>query len=92
MTAPSLMTDQGNSVPNPQPNGPGHEHERLSHMLNREPDFHAFYQTFNRRALTLCLIAIPVGIVMKLPVVWGLAMLGVAVTVYRLYFTHAKKD
>ena len=61
-------------------------------MLNREPDFHAFYQSFNRRALMLCLIAIPVGVVMKLPVVWGLAMLGVAVTVYRLYFAKARRN
>lgn len=83
------MSDQGSGAPNPQTNEPVRQHERLSHLLNREPDFHEFYETFNRRALMLCLIAIPVGIVMKLPVVWGLAMLGVAVTVYRLYFAHA---
>lgn len=86
------MSDKGNGVPNPQTSGPERQHERLSHLLNREPDFHAFYQSFNRQALMLCLIAIPAGIVMKLPVVWGLAMLGVVVTVYRLYFARTGRD
>lgn len=86
------MTDQGNGTPNPQIHEPERRHEQVSRLLNREPDFHAFYRSFNRRALMLCLIAIPAGIVMKLPVVWGLAMLGVAVTVYRLYFAHSERN
>ena len=50
----------------------------------RDPHFRAFWQSFNTRALILCAIAVPVGLVMKLPVVWGLALAGICVAAYRL--------
>jgi len=87
-----MMPKPGKTLPNRRLKGPGSEHEHLAHLLNREPNVDAFYRSYTRRALMLCLIAIPVGIVMKLPVVWGLAMLGVAVAVYRLYFAKMGRN
>ena len=49
-----------------------------------DPHFHRFYRTYHRRALYLFCVALPVGIVMKLPVVWGLAALGIVVVGFRL--------
>jgi len=49
-----------------------------------DPYFHAWQRRFNQRALILCVVALPVGVLLELPVVWGLALLGIAVTSDRL--------
>ncbi|MBN1346862.1 MAG: hypothetical protein JXQ73_29490 [Phycisphaerae bacterium] len=38
--------------------------------------------------LWLCLIGLPVGLYLRLPYVWGLALAGIAIAGFRLYTLH----
>lgn len=49
-------------------------------------------RSFHHHASILCLIGIAAGVVMKLPVVWGLGLLGVVVSLYRLRRTKSKRN
>ena len=49
-----------------------------------EPEFRAWRKRLLTRLLILCIIAIPVGIIMKLPIVWILAIAGVIVAAIKL--------
>ena len=67
---------------------------RCGHVIvpgEQDPHFFTFYRTYHFRALILCALALPVGIILKLPVVWGLALLGVAVTSCRLRNLNKRK-
>lgn len=44
---------------------------------DQEPEFRAWRLRLLKRARILCIVALPVGILMKLPVVWILAILGI---------------
>ena len=49
-----------------------------------EPLFRAFRRRVLTRSLLLCIVGITIGIALKLPVVWGLALAGVAVAGIKL--------
>ena len=47
---------------------------------DQEPEFRAWRLRLLKRARILCIVALPVGILMQLPVVWILASLGIIVS------------
>ncbi|HNU50196.1 MAG TPA: zinc ribbon domain-containing protein [Verrucomicrobiota bacterium] len=49
-----------------------------------EPQFEAFRKRVLTGGLILCLIGLPVGILLRLPYVWGLAILGIIVATAKL--------
>ncbi len=44
-----------------------------------EPEFQAFRRRTLTGGLLLCLIGLPIGVVLGLPVVWGLAIAGIII-------------
>jgi len=58
----------------------------------QEPEFRAYYRSFHHHASILCLFGIAAGVVMKLPVVWGMGLLGVVVSLYRLRRMKSKRN
>ena len=47
---------------------------------DQEPEFRAWRLRLLTRARILCIVALPVGILLQLPVVWILAILGIIVS------------
>ena len=53
-----------------------------------ESEFRAFRQRVLTGGLWLCLIGLPVGLYLRLPYVWGLALAGIAIAGIKLYTLH----
>ena len=58
----------------------------------RPSELQAEVRAFRQRILTgglwLCLIGLPVGLYLRLPYVWGLALAGIAIAGIKLYTLH----
>jgi len=63
-------------------------------MITTRPEieFKRSYCKINHRLQGACLVAICAGIVMKFPVVWGLALLGSILTLYHPRFARQKRN
>jgi hypothetical protein len=56
-----------------------------------EPHFAAYLKRVRTGTLVLCLIAIPIGLSLELPGVWGLAILGVIISGVALLMASRQK-
>lgn len=56
-----------------------------------EPQFEAYRKRTLTGALIACLIGLPVGMVLRLPYVWGLALLGIIVASVKLAMMRGPK-
>ena len=52
---------------------------------DQEPEFRAWCLRLLRRARTLCIVALPAGILVQLPVVWILASLGIIASSIKIH-------
>ena len=55
------------------------ESEKTQSLTVAEPQFEAFRVRVMTGSLVLCLIGLPVGLILKLPFVWGLSILGLII-------------
>lgn len=53
-----------------------------------EPAFHAWRKRLMTRARILCVVAVPTGLALGAPSVWGLGLLGVALSTVKLAGMH----
>lgn len=53
-------------------------------------ELRAFRQRVLTGALWLCLIGLPVGLLLRLPYVWGLAVAGIVLAGIKLYTLHSQ--
>jgi len=54
----------------------------------REPEFHAFRKRVLIGGMIICWIAIPIGFVLHLPLVWGLGIFGIIVVAIKMRFLN----
>ena len=90
-TQPQLLSQCGEE-PGQTSNGGCRSCQSCRAPIGDKPEASAFDHSYHHHASIFCLVVICVGIVMKLPVIWGLGLLGIVVAVYRLRHAKARRN
>jgi hypothetical protein len=81
----------------------GQEYEELLETIRRspghntnvespaEPQFQAFRKRILLGGLAICILGVVVGLILKLPLVWGLGILGIIVVPIKFYLINKRQ-
>lgn len=56
-----------------------------------EPQFQAFRKRILIGSLIICILGVPIGLILKLPLVWGLGILGIIVVPIKFHLTNKRQ-